>query len=79
MDQVVELYHPHIDDGRRVITVPESAVSQHMRSGWLRVQDAAPRDVPPGAAGQQNQGPADAGAVAKDQPKRRRGQNEEGQ
>lgn len=36
--QAVQLYHPKLD---RTITVPESAVSHHERSGW--VKPPAPR------------------------------------
>lgn len=82
---MVKIRHPRIDDGKRVIEVPESAVAQHMRSGWERVEDDPPQDAPqdappPADDKQQTEAPADAGAsVVKDQPKGRRGQNKEGE
>jgi hypothetical protein len=31
---MVRMYHPNIDDGKRIVEVPASAVSQHLMSGW---------------------------------------------
>ncbi|MGW0805271.1 hypothetical protein [Nonomuraea sp. NPDC002799] len=31
----VRMYHPNIDDGKRIIERPASAVSQHLMAGWL--------------------------------------------
>lgn len=81
--EMVKLRHPRIDDGQRVIEVPESAVAQHMRGGWERAEDdpPTPQDAAPPAGDKQTEVPADAGASAlKDQPKGRRGQqNKEGE
>ncbi|GII88281.1 hypothetical protein Ssi03_62710 [Sphaerisporangium siamense] len=63
--------HPRIDDGQRVIEVPESAVPHHQRAGWERT-DPPP---PPPEDDPQDEAPADAGASAlkdPDQTPRRR-------
>lgn len=34
--EMVKIYHPNIDDGNRVVEVPEISLPHHLRGGWLR-------------------------------------------
>lgn len=37
--ETVQMFHPNLDDGNRIVTVPESAVPEHRVAGW-QVADA---------------------------------------
>ncbi|GIH91937.1 hypothetical protein ACFFMN_33975 [Planobispora siamensis] len=47
----VAIHHPKIDDGERVIQVPEESLSHYMRSGWQRYEPPTDDgELPPGTA-----------------------------
>ncbi len=41
--EMVRIYHPTLDDGNRVVEVPEISLEHHLRGGWIRESD---RPVP---------------------------------
>lgn len=84
--ETIHIHHPRIDDGKRVIEVPASALSHYQRSGWEQVnetaaeplvEDAAPADPPPDGGStpeQDTEAPAPGASSLEgtEQPPRRR-------
>jgi hypothetical protein len=80
----IRIRHPRIDDGKRIVEVPASALSHYQRSGWEPVtepsaEDVLPAEDPPPLDGEQpteadTEAPAESGAssLETDQPPRRR-------
>lgn len=69
--------HPRIDDGQRVIEVPDESLPHHERAGW---QVTDPPEASPATDPESTEAPADAGASAlPDQSPRRRRAPKEGE
>lgn len=88
---MTRMRHPHLGD--TVVDVPESAVGEHARAGWLIAADeevpvctacgqplpVAKQEPPPGEAETPSEAPAQSGASAsKSTPRRRTSSSKEG-
>ncbi len=84
----VNICHPRIDEGKRVVSVPRAAYEQHhARAGWQLAEPSGPDgdpqdDPPPGDQPQTTEAPEQppgASALQDDKPAARRRTSKEGE